>query len=83
MGGEAWEGQSPLPDIMKFKSTRISTESETLFFSPYEKCRTKTKRSSVESDVIRYVIIVIRPLYFLLVPISFPRCPKATSHEVH
>ena len=76
MGGEAWEGQSPLPDIMKFKSTRISTESETLFVSPYEKCRTKTKRSSV-------VIIVIRPLYFLLVPISFPRCPKATSHEVH
>jgi len=36
----------------------------------------QTKRYSPDSDVIHYVITITRPLYFLLVPISF-RCPKS------
>jgi len=34
-----------------------------------------------ESDVIRYVISIIRPLYFLLVPISF-RCPDSFKVQI-
>jgi len=64
MGQSLGRGQSPLPSIIKFKNTCISTESE--IFYPHEKCQTifaRQWRHSLRNDHYG-------PLYFLLVPIS-------------
>ena len=63
--------------ITKFKNTCILTESKT--FYPHEKCQTyvnKTIFARHHSLCNNHY----RPLYFILVPISF-RCPRpAKSH---
>jgi len=74
-----WRWQSPLPSIMAFKSTCILTKSKT--FDPHEKCGTYVNKT-IFARKWRHSLRNnhYRPLYFLLVPISF-RCPGVLAHR--